>query len=157
MSAAQRIFERHLDDLRDDAQSQNLHFSDVLWRALDNRQIPENKILANLLRLPEDKVPHLVERYRVEFYEWLANTAIADAEEAHKAFFARKKGGVVRGTQRKKESLKMRAKILAIEAELCAANTKPHEINKRIAARLGISYDAVRKARRNRAKTRNAG
>ena len=117
MSKASAEFEKHLLALRTDAEGKGVHFSDSLMCALDNSDTPTHVKLANLLMKPDGRVPHLINRYRVEYFEWLANQALDQRE-------ARKSGGKKRGAQMIRESLARQNKILEKEAELLAIGSK---------------------------------
>ena len=149
MSKASAAFEKHLLALRTDAEGKGVHFSDSLMRALDNSDQPKHEKLANLLMTPDARVPHLIDRYRVEYFEWLANQALDQRE-------ARKSGGKKRGAQMIRESLARQNKILEKEAELLAIGSKSRGLNKLIARELDEDTEYVRKVRAARSRTRKA-
>ena len=149
MSKASAAFEKHLLALRTDAEGKGVHFSDSLMCALDNSDTPTHVKLANLLMKPDERVPHLINSYRVEYFEWLANQAIDQLD-------ARKQGGKTRGAQIIRESLARQNKILEKEAELLANGGKSRGLNKLIARELDEEKDYVRKVRAARSRTRKA-
>ena len=149
MSKAKVIFERHLTLLRTTAESVGLHFGDILMWALDNSDTPKHVKLANLLMTPDERVPHLINRYRVEFFEWLANQGIDQLD-------ARRRGGQTRGEQRHSESIARQTKILEMESTLLATGCKSRGLNKRIAKELDEESEYVRKVRAGRSRTRKA-
>ena len=156
MRIAKDLFELHLRGLREWAKEKDFQFADVLAATIRE---PRDKLLllADALRDTDELERKLIERYRVEFYEWLANTFV----ELHREFViahykqreSRKKGGKTRAKQRQRESAERAAQILAEEAKLEAQGVKTG-INKRIALALGYDYDYVRKVRNARSKTR---
>lgn len=156
MRTAKEFFELHLRGLRDMASKYNLAFVDVLAATIKN---PRSKqiVLADALVDPLVLEKKLIERYRVEFYEWLANTFHELHQELvieyYKQRESRKEGGKKRAEQRQSESAEKAARILSEEAKLVAQGVE-NGLNKRIASTLKLDYDYVRKVRRARNKTR---
>lgn len=76
MSKVEQTYQRFLKGLREIANEKNIPFVDVLMAA--HTPLEKNALLALYLR-GKDKTEsetHLIHRYRLEFYEWVANTAL---------------------------------------------------------------------------------
>jgi len=97
MSQVRKVFEKHLEDVRKLAKGSQEHFINVL---------------ANLIQGETPKVWNgpgaglesaLIEIYRLEFYEWSANSALEYANANLKQQRGRKKGGAATRLRKKAE------------------------------------------------------
>jgi len=76
MSKVEQLYQSHLVKLRELASEQNIQFVDALMAV--HTPLEKNALLALYLRgkdKPESET-NLIQRYRLEFYEWIANTAL---------------------------------------------------------------------------------
>ncbi len=85
MSKVEQLYQRHLDRLREAAHEKNILFVDALMAV--HAPLEKNQLFAVLLRgkdKPETE-NNLIQRYRPEFFEWIANYAINTNEAAIEA------------------------------------------------------------------------
>ena len=145
--AARRIFDAHVQYLRELAKEKNIDF-DVLLNAL---MPPESKNirLAALLKAPHAREATGIERYRPYFYEWqIDDVLMVDAEAHHQHLLSKIRGGKMTAEKLKMRSNERQSRIIAKRAELIQAGEKPHGMNKRIAKLLSDETEYVRKCLR---------
>lgn len=140
---ARRLFDAHIDYLRQLAKEKNVEF-DVFLNSL---MPPESKNLrlAALLQVSSEREANLIVRYRPYFYEWQIDVLMVDAEAHHKSLLSKIRGGKLRAEQLKIKSNERQSRILAKRAELIASGRKLRGINKRIANALNDDREYVRK------------
>lgn len=156
MSQVKGIFERHIDALRRNSLETKTDFLLLLNMALYGRkkQIPPYRFrLAELLD-PIAGERDLIERYRVEYYEMIANAGLEKFKELQTIIESRKQGGKRTGEILSGKRQEKIAQILEAEAKLLSEGYKERGINKLIARQLNLDVEYVRKARKERNKTR---
>lgn len=138
MSQVKRLFESHIKYLRGQAQKNGLRFIDLLSASINS---PRNAI-AERIQSPDAFETKLIAIYRLEFYEWAANQAIQDAENALPSLKARKRGEVESRVVRKALADKNKTDILA-KATLLLRTKEKREISGIIMKQTGFSRATV--------------
>jgi hypothetical protein len=105
MSKVELLYQRHLDKLRESASEKNILFVDALMAVYS--PLEKNALLALLLRGKDTPKAEesLIQRYRLEFFEWIANNAI-DINEAAIEAMANNKAKEIISTAQKEASKK---------------------------------------------------
>ena len=148
-SKAESLFENHVKVFRKLAKEDPIALNTLLIAAISGPTTQQHH-LAYLLD-PVSAERKLTERYRIEFYEMLANWGLEKASEESNS---KRKGGKVRGAQLKEQGAKTLTDVLELEASLLANSCPPREINKRIAKQLELEPSYIRRVRNARAQSR---
>ena len=150
MKSARQHFDANLAFFRKYSIANGLEFLEVLLLMIQNPS-PIGLIYrlgGHSLKPREDEV---IQRYKSEFYERLADHVMEEAEYAVRQRNARKAGGIKRGAQIREQAATNRARVLAGEKKLLLAGMKEHHITKRLSTDLNLEISVVRK---NRSKER---
>lgn len=124
MSKVEQLYQRHLESLRKLASEKNIPFVDALMAV--HTPLEKNALLAVLLRGKDtpDTEKNLIQRYRLEFFEWLANHAMELNKSAIEAMASNKAKEIISTAQKaasKKGGDAKAAKLKKPKEAICQA------------------------------------